>query len=116
MQEGMPPQKAIIESARNRLRPFFMTASSILGFLPLVVSSGAGSELYRGMGAVMLGGMALSRVFTLILVPTMFSLWMDAKAGLMSLVGRQPKELNGNGNGNDHGSNEEVALTYQSRS
>ena len=50
MQEGMHPQDAIIESARNRLRPIFMTASSILGFLPLVASSGAGSELYRGHG------------------------------------------------------------------
>jgi HAE1 family hydrophobic/amphiphilic exporter-1 len=97
MQEGMHPQDAIIESARNRLRPIFMTASSILGFLPLVASSGAGSELYRGMGAVQLGGMVLSTMFTLVLVPTMFSLWMDAKVGLLALLGREPKELNGNG-------------------
>jgi hydrophobic/amphiphilic exporter-1 (mainly G- bacteria), HAE1 family len=116
MHEGMHPQDAIIESARNRLRPIFMTASSILGFLPLVASSGAGSELYRGMGAVQLGGMALSTVFTLILVPTMFSLWMDARSGLLTLLGRKPKELNGHGNGNGHGDSEEMALTYQSRS
>jgi HAE1 family hydrophobic/amphiphilic exporter-1 len=108
MQGGMPPQDAIIESARNRLRPIFMTASSILGFLPLVVSSGPGSELYRGMGAVMLGGIGLSTVFTLVLVPTMFSLWIDAKCGLLSFLGRKPKELNGNGT--------EAALTYRSRS
>jgi HAE1 family hydrophobic/amphiphilic exporter-1 len=99
MREGMPPQDAIIESARNRLRPICMTASSLLGFIPLVASSGAGSELYRGMGAVMLGGMALSTLFTLVLVPTMFSLWIDAKAGILALLGRKPKELNGNGNG-----------------
>jgi hydrophobic/amphiphilic exporter-1 (mainly G- bacteria), HAE1 family len=116
MQEGMHPQDAIIESARNRLRPIFMTASSILGFIPLVASSGAGSELYRGMGAVQLGGMALSTVFTLLLVPTMFSLWMDAKLGLWSLVGRKPKELNGNGQGNGTSNDAEVALTYQSKS
>jgi HAE1 family hydrophobic/amphiphilic exporter-1 len=116
MQEGMHPQDAILESARNRLRPIFMTASSILGFLPLIASSGAGSELYRGMGAVMLGGMALSTVFTLVLVPTMFSLWMDTRAGLLALLGRKPKELNGNGNGHGHRNGEEVALTYQSRS
>jgi hydrophobic/amphiphilic exporter-1 (mainly G- bacteria), HAE1 family len=116
MHEGMHPQDAILESARNRLRPIFMTASSILGMLPLVVSSGAGSELYRGMGSVMLGGMALSTIFTLVLVPTMFSLWMDARAGLLSLLGRKPKQLNGNGNGNGHDESDEVALTYQSRS
>src|SRR4030095_16138144 len=106
----------IIESARNRLRPIFMTASSILGFLPLVASSGAGSELYRGMGAVQLGGMALPTVLPLILVPTMFSLWMDARSGLLMLLGRKPKELNGHGNGNGHGHGEEMALTYQSKS
>ncbi|HSF34048.1 MAG TPA: efflux RND transporter permease subunit [Candidatus Tectomicrobia bacterium] len=116
MQEGMHPQDAILESARNRLRPIFMTASSILGFLPLVASSGAGSELYRGMGAVMLGGMALSTVFTLVLVPTMFSLWIDAQAGLLSLLGRKPKELNGNGSGHGNGNGDEVALAYRSRS
>ena len=91
MHEGMEPQDAIIESARTRLRPIFMTASSILGFLPLVVSSGAGSELYRGMGAVQLGGMTLSTLFTLVLVPTMFSLWLDAQAGVGALFGRRPK-------------------------
>jgi HAE1 family hydrophobic/amphiphilic exporter-1 len=91
MHEGMEPQDAIIESARTRLRPIFMTASSILGFLPLVVSSGAGSELYRGMGAVQLGGMTLSTLFTLVLVPTMFSLWLDAQAGVGAWFGRRPK-------------------------
>jgi HAE1 family hydrophobic/amphiphilic exporter-1 len=118
MQEGMHPQDAILESARNRLRPIFMTASSVLGFLPLITSSGPGSELYRGMGVVMLGGMTLSTVFTLVLVPTMFSLWMEAKSGLLALLGRKPQELNGNennhGNGHSHGA--EVALSAQSRS
>jgi HAE1 family hydrophobic/amphiphilic exporter-1 len=112
----MHPQDAIIESARNRLRPIFMTASSILGFIPLVTSSGAGSELYRGMGVVQLAGMALSTLFTLLLVPTMFSLWMDAKSGLLSILGRKPKELNGNGNGNGNSTGDEVALTHRSRS
>jgi HAE1 family hydrophobic/amphiphilic exporter-1 len=93
MREGMAPQDAIIESARNRLRPIFMTASSLLGFLPLVISSGAGSELYRGMGAVQLGGMLLSTLFTLVLVPTVFSLWLDAQAGLRTLFRRTPAVL-----------------------
>jgi HAE1 family hydrophobic/amphiphilic exporter-1 len=90
MAEGMSPQDAIIESVRSRLRPIFMTASSIIGFLPLVLSSGAGSELYRGMGAVQLGGMLLSTLFTLVLVPTVFSLWMEVQAGLRGLFRRKP--------------------------
>jgi HAE1 family hydrophobic/amphiphilic exporter-1 len=92
MHEGMSPQDAIIESAHNRLRPIFMTASSILGFIPLVVSSGAGSELYRGMGAVQLGGMLLSTLFTLLLVPTVFSLWIDLRDGILSRLGKKPPE------------------------
>jgi hydrophobic/amphiphilic exporter-1 (mainly G- bacteria), HAE1 family len=110
IEEGLHPQDAMLESVRNRLRPIFMTASSILGFIPLVASSGAGSELYRGMGAVQLGGMALSTLFTLVLVPTIFSLWVDAKAGLLSLTGRKPKELNGNGHNNGNG--ESAARQY----
>jgi HAE1 family hydrophobic/amphiphilic exporter-1 len=89
MREGMAPQEAIIESARNRLRPIFMTSSSILGFLPLVLSSGAGSELYRGMGAVQLGGMTLSTLFTLLLVPTVFSVWVDVQTWVWRLFGRE---------------------------
>ena len=105
--EGMHPQDAMLASVRNRLRPIFMTASSILGFIPLVASSGAGSELYRGMGAVQLGGMALSTIFTLVLVPTIFSLWIDARAALRSRFGKKPKEINGQGTG------EEADVKYQ---
>jgi hypothetical protein len=68
-----------------------MTASSIFGFLPLIISSGPGSELYRGMGAVQLGGMTLSTLFTLILVPTVFSLWIDAESALLALWRRKRK-------------------------
>jgi HAE1 family hydrophobic/amphiphilic exporter-1 len=89
MREGMAPQDAIMESARNRLRPIFMTASSLFGFLPLILSSGPGSELYRGMGAVQLGGMVVSTLFTLVLVPTVFSLWVDAEAALLALRRRK---------------------------
>jgi HAE1 family hydrophobic/amphiphilic exporter-1 len=70
-----------------------MTASSLLGFLPLVLASGAGSELYRGMGAVQLGGMLVSTLFTLILVPVMLSLWIDTRTALLSLIGRRPPKM-----------------------
>ena len=65
------------------------TATTVLGLLPLVLFPGAGSELYRGLGAVVLGGLAVSTVFTLVLVPALFSLTMDAKTRLLrSLSGR----------------------------
>ncbi|MEX0643539.1 MAG: efflux RND transporter permease subunit, partial [Pirellulales bacterium] len=79
-EEGMPQGKAILQSVRSRIRPIFMTTlSGLIGLLPLVVSPGAGSELYRGIGAVLLGGMIVSTIFTLVLVPTLFSLLLDLK-------------------------------------
>ena len=55
--EGMDPTRAIAESVRTRVRPIFMTTlTTVMGGLPLVVAPGAGSEMYRGLGAVILGG------------------------------------------------------------
>jgi HAE1 family hydrophobic/amphiphilic exporter-1 len=88
-EEGMSPRDAILESVRTRIRPIFMTTmTTVLGLLPLVLVPGAGSELYRGLGSVVLGGLLVSTVFTLVLVPTLFSLAMDAKLGLLRLVRR----------------------------
>ncbi len=81
--EGMSPRDAIPESVRTRIRPIAITTSTtVLGLLPLVVFPGAGSELYRGIGSVVLGGLLLSSVFTLFLVPAVFVLMMDLKVQL----------------------------------
>ena len=73
------PKEAILESVRTRIRPIFMTTlTTCFGLAPLVLFPGAGAELYRGLGAVVLGGLIVSTIFTLILVPTLFSLMMDA--------------------------------------
>jgi HAE1 family hydrophobic/amphiphilic exporter-1 len=50
--------------------------------LPLVLFSGAGSELYRGLGSVVVGGLSVSTVFTLFVVPTLFSLVLDIRTKL----------------------------------
>jgi HAE1 family hydrophobic/amphiphilic exporter-1 len=72
------PRQAILDSVRVRIRPIFMTtATTVLGLSPLVLVPGAGSELYRGLGSVVLGGLLISTIFTLVLVPTLFSLMMD---------------------------------------
>jgi len=84
MREGwMNPREAIRESVRTRIRPIFMSATtSVMGMLPLVLFPGAGSELYRGIGSVITGGLIVSTIFTLFLVPSLFSLVIDAKASL----------------------------------
>lgn len=76
-EEGMDPAKAIEEATRNRVRPIFMsTLTSVLGMLPLVVFPGAGSELYRGLGSVVVGGLSLSAILTLGIVPPLMSLFV----------------------------------------
>jgi HAE1 family hydrophobic/amphiphilic exporter-1 len=84
MREGkMESHQALIESVRTRIRPIFMSvATTVFAMLPLVVFPGAGSELYRGLGSVVLGGLIVSTIFTLILVPAVFSLVMDIKERL----------------------------------
>jgi HAE1 family hydrophobic/amphiphilic exporter-1 len=73
-EEGLDPREAILEATRNRIRPIFMsTLTSVFGMLPLVVFPGAGSELYRGLGSVVVGGLALSAVLTLLIIPPMLS-------------------------------------------
>jgi HAE1 family hydrophobic/amphiphilic exporter-1 len=78
--DKMPAQEATIESVRTRIRPIFMTTgSTVFGLAPLVFFPGAGSELYRGLGSVVLGGLVLSALFTLVVVPALFSAMMTAK-------------------------------------
>ncbi len=88
-QEGMEPKQAVLESVRTRIRPIFMTAFiGFFGLLPLVRSPGAGSELYRGIGSVLLGGLVVSTIFTLVFVPTLFILMLTARDALYRLLGR----------------------------
>ena len=73
--EGMSPDAAILEATRNRIRPIFMsTLTSVVGMLPLVLFPGAGSELYRGLGSVVVGGLSLSAVLTLLLIPPLLTM------------------------------------------
>jgi hydrophobic/amphiphilic exporter-1 (mainly G- bacteria), HAE1 family len=77
-EEGDNPRTAVQRAVRVRVRPIFMsTLTSVFGMLPLVLFTGPGSELYRGIGSVVLGGLAVSTVFTLFLVPALFSLLME---------------------------------------
>ncbi len=81
--QHMTPRDAITESVRTRIRPVYMsTITTISGMLPLVLFPGAGSEFYRGLGSVVVGGLFISTVFTIFLIPALFSLAMDAGARL----------------------------------
>jgi HAE1 family hydrophobic/amphiphilic exporter-1 len=68
---NMGYREAVLESTRSRLRPIYMSATtSIFGMLPLVLFPGSGSELYRGLGSVIIGGLAVSTIFTVFVIPS----------------------------------------------
>ena len=71
---------AILDATNNRISPIFMsTLTSVFGMLPLVLFPGAGSELYKGVGSVILGGLSLSAILTLLIVPPMLKLFIHEK-------------------------------------
>ncbi len=81
-EDEMAVNTAIETATRNRIRPIFMsTLTSVFGMLPLVAFPGPGSELYRGLGAVVLGGLSLSAVLTMAIVPPMMSITVGVVEG-----------------------------------
>ncbi len=78
--EGLKRRDAVNQAVHLRLRPILMsTLTSIFGMLPLLLIPGAGTELYRGLAAVIVGGMSVSTVFTLILLPSLLRIGEDTK-------------------------------------
>lgn len=78
--EGMSRRDAVECAVRLRLRPILMsTTTSIFGMLPLMLMPGAGTELYRGMAAVIVGGMLISTLFTLVLLPSLLRMKEEFK-------------------------------------
>jgi multidrug efflux pump subunit AcrB len=80
--EGADRATAVAQAIRIRARPIFMsTLTSICGMLPLMVVPGVGSEIYRGLATVIVGGMSVSAVFTLLLLPSILRMG-EAKVSL----------------------------------
>lgn len=73
--EGLSRREAVMQAIQLRIRPIFSTtAVSLVGMLPLAVVPGPGSSLYRGLGTVIVGGMLVSTLFTLVLLPALLRL------------------------------------------
>ena len=74
-EQGRDRVSAVLEAARLRLRPIVMTSIAfVMGVLPLVIASGAGSEVRRAMGAAVFSGMIGVTVFGLLLTPVFYVL------------------------------------------
>lgn len=77
---GYEVYEALVTAGRTRLRPVLMTTlTTILGTLPLAIFRGEGSELWRPLGITMLGGLTFSTLITLVLVPTIYSIFEHKK-------------------------------------
>lgn len=76
LHNGETIDNALVNAVKMRTRPILMTAlSTIIGMIPVAISSGSGAELRNGLGWVIIGGMTLSTMLTLIVVPVMFKLF-----------------------------------------
>lgn len=90
--QKMEPRDAITESVRTRIRPIYMSAiTTVFGMLPLVLFPGAGSEFYRGIGSVVVGGLLVSTVFTVFLIPALLSLSLSTAQFLKRPGGKNRK-------------------------
>ena len=79
-EKGMTIKEALIEASTARLRPILMTSlATMLGALPIAMALGAGSKSRMGMGIVIIGGLLLSTLLTIYVVPAMYSFLVKDK-------------------------------------
>lgn len=75
-ERGMSIRSAVVNGGESRLRPIIMTAlTTILGMVPMAVSSGQGAEMWQPMGVAVIGGLTFSTLLTLFYVPAMYCLF-----------------------------------------
>jgi len=72
---GFPLEEAVVEGSLSKLRPVLMTTlTTALGLLPLILTSGVGSEIQRPLAIVVVGGLTSSTLLTLIVLPVLYVL------------------------------------------
>ncbi len=87
MERGASLRDALLEAGTTRLRPIFMTSTTmIFGMLPTALALAAGSEIRRGMGVVLVGGLLTSTILTPILIPVAYTLLDDLKQWLIRKI------------------------------
>jgi HAE1 family hydrophobic/amphiphilic exporter-1 len=95
IESGIERDEALTLASKRRLRPIFMTAiSMVLGMLPLALKHGAGAEIYNGLAMAVVGGLSVATLFTLILIPVVYTILDDIKNRLWRI---KPISLDDNG-------------------
>jgi multidrug efflux pump subunit AcrB len=86
--EGLPLLEAVIRSCRVRLRPILMTSlATLLGMIPMALGTEAGSEQYAPLARAVIGGLGVSVVVTVFLVPAVYLLIHGRRERKLSVVG-----------------------------
>ena len=77
----MTVRDSSIVAAKSRLRPILMTTlTTVLGLLPMALSTGEGSELWRPLGQVVCWGLSISTLITLVIIPTLYCGFTEHRA------------------------------------
>jgi HAE1 family hydrophobic/amphiphilic exporter-1 len=72
-ERGQAVINSVVTAGRSRLRPVIMTtATTVLGMVPMAISTGQGSEMWRPMAIAVIGGLSISTILTLILIPVLY--------------------------------------------
>jgi HAE1 family hydrophobic/amphiphilic exporter-1 len=73
---GYSMLEAVTQGGKDRLRPVLMTTiTTLAGLLPMAISKGEGSEVWRPLGVTMIGGLSVSTLITLLFVPTLYAVF-----------------------------------------
>ena len=93
--DGLSRREAVEKAVLIRARPVYLsTLTSLFGMLPLMIMPGVGSEIYRGLATVIVGGMAISAIFTLILMPSLLLLGKQSPPKLQQAKLNEQSTLN----------------------
>lgn len=93
-ERGLAVINAVITSGKSRLRPVLMTtATTILGMIPMAISSGQGSEMWSPMAIAVIGGLTISTVLTLILIPTLYCVFAGTGIKRQRRLMKKQREL-----------------------
>ncbi len=93
-ERGLSIIASVIASGKSRLRPVLMTtATTVLGMIPMAVSTGQGAEMWRPMAIAVIGGLTVSTILTLILIPTLYCVFAGTGIKHQRKLLRQNNEM-----------------------
>jgi len=88
-EKGMPLREALIHAGATRLRPILMTTFALIaGMIPVALGRGEGAQFRAPLGVAVIGGVITSTMLTLLVIPTIYEIFIDWRDGLMGLAGK----------------------------